>query len=228
MSLINIAHIKKVFNKNTELETLVLDDCDLQVNKGDRVIIAGESGVGKTTLLNIIALLDRRFDGEYMFGDINVQGLTSFELARLRSDVLGIVFQEYLLLEDKTVYDNVMIPLMYSRKFSRSERKPRINKILNILKIEMLSNKKVKYLSGGQKQRVAIARAIVNEPEVLILDEPTSALNKKLGDEIFEFVMDYIEENGLTLILVTHDVQRFKLHFNKHMTLVNKKIVTDS
>lgn len=203
--MIKLKNLKKTYNENKQTELVVLNECNLDVKKGDKVIITGENGAGKTTLLKIIGLLDKNYSGEYFINGKNISNLSNTEIARLRNELFGFFFQEYNLLEDETTFDNIVIPLIYSKKYKRSERKQRIREVCRNLEIENLLKQKVKTLSGGEKQRVAIARAIVNDPDVIILDEPTSALSSKLKLRAINYIQKIIG-NEKTLIVVTHDL----------------------
>lgn len=203
--MISLKNLRKVYNENKKSELLVLNECNLDIKKGEKVIITGENGAGKTTFLKILGLLDKNYSGDYKIEDKDINLISSTEIARLRNEVFGFFFQEYNLLEDETAYDNIVIPLMYSKKYKRSERKKRINEVCENLDIVRLLNQKVKTLSGGEKQRVAIARAIVNDPEVIILDEPTSALSSKLKAKAINYIKNIVKDEK-TLIIVTHDL----------------------
>ncbi len=224
MSLLHLKNVSKVYNKNTTLETQVLQDCSFRLNEGDLLVITGESGTGKTTFLNIVGLLDKSYEGSYLFNGQDVGKLTNRKLAAVRNERLGIVFQDYFLIEDATVYDNIVVPLYYSKKYKRKDRKSRIQEIAKTLKIEDILHKTVSLLSGGQRQRVAIARALINEPSVLLLDEPTSSLNKDLAQDIMQFIVNYAQNTNTTVILVTHDTQNVPLAFNEKYTLMDYKL----
>lgn len=203
--MIKLKNLKKAHNENKQTELVVLDDCNIEIEKGDKIIITGENGVGKTTFLKILGLLDKNYSGEYFINGKDISNLSTTEIARLRNEVFGFFFQEYNLLEDETTFDNIVIPLIYSKKYKRSERKQRIREVCRNLEIENLLRQKVKTLSGGEKQRVAIARAIVNDPDIIILDEPTSALSSKLKLKAINYIKKIIG-NEKTLIVVTHDL----------------------
>ncbi|MCI5997174.1 MAG: ABC transporter ATP-binding protein [Peptoniphilaceae bacterium] len=203
--MIKLKNLKKAYNENKQTELVVLDDCNIEIEKGDKIIITGENGVGKTTFLKILGLLDKNYSGEYFINGKDISNLSTTEIARLRNEVFGFFFQEYNLLEDETTFDNIVIPLIYSKKYKRSERKQRIREVCRNLEIENLLRQKVKTLSGGEKQRVAIARAIVNDPDIIILDEPTSALSSKLKLKAINYIKKIIG-NEKTLIVVTHDL----------------------
>lgn len=204
--MLQLYELNKIYNKNTGVEQCVLDDLNLAIDFGEKIIIVGESGEGKTTLLKIIGLIDAAYTGEYLIDGVDVKKLNNNKMSRFRNEYFGFVFQDFNLIEDENVYDNIMIPLLYSRKYKRKERNSRIKKVASALEIEEYLYKKVKNLSGGEKQRVAIARAIINNPKVIIMDEPTNSLNPRIKEKVLELIDNLADENKI-LIIVTHDMQ---------------------
>ena len=188
----------------------VLEGLDFRLKRGDLVAIMGASGVGKTTFLNLLGALDKPSDGTILLEgkDIHAQG--DREIARLRNENIGFVFQFYHLLPEFTALENVSLPLLI-RGMDKREAKNRARHILNEVHLEDKAEQKPALLSGGEQQRVAIARGIVNNPNILLADEPTGNLDQKTGTEIMQLLCDLHEKDDLTLIFVTHDPAKSKL-----------------
>lgn len=187
-------------NKNT---VTVLNGISLDVKKGDMISIMGPSGSGKSTLLHIIGCLDSPTTGSYQLNGMDVASLSDKERAKIRNKVFGFVLQQFALIEEESALENVTTPLLFSStNFFRIDKKA--EDMLNLLNIESLSDKKVKTLSGGEKQRVAIARALVNNPDVILADEPTGSLDSKTTHQIME-LLTALNKEGKTIIIITHD-----------------------
>lgn len=202
MNLIRLENINKHFGTG-EAKTQALNNINLVIEKGEMIAITGPSGSGKSTLLNILGCLDKPNEGKYYLEGQDTESYNNKELARLRGNYFGFIVQNFALIDDYTVYKNVKVPLDYT-SLSRSEKK---NRILNILQQLDILNKKDNYpkeLSGGQNQRTAIARALINNPHVILADEPTGALDKKMGAEVLQ-LLENINKKGYTIIMVTHD-----------------------
>lgn len=226
---ITISNLNKIYQTNHQSEKVqALSQVSLEINSEEIIFIIGESGAGKTTLLNVISLLDNIYEGDYFLENQNTKKLSESEKAKIRNQIFGFSFQDYALIEDDTVYENIEIPLLYSKKFKRKERKSQIKMVIEQMQLSEFTSKKVKFLSGGQRQRVALARAIVNEPEILVLDEPTGSLNKETSDHIMEYIYKYIKDNQKTLILVTHDLEKIKKCEGRVIKLHAGKIVSDT
>lgn len=202
-SIIKIEDLKKEF-VNDEVITKVLHGVNFEIKPGEFVAIMGPSGSGKSTLMHILGFLDKLSTGKYIFKDRDVSQLDEEEMARVRLQEIGFVFQSYNLLARTTVLDNVKLPLIYNSKVREKDREGIAAKALAAVglghRLNYLSNK----LSGGEKQRVAIARALVNNPEVIFADEPTGNLDSKSGQQVMEILED-LNEQGKTVILVTHE-----------------------
>lgn len=202
MVLIKLKNISKKFGTK-DTEVTALRDVSIKINEGEIIAIVGTSGSGKSTLLNIIGTLDRQTTGEYILKNKNLDELNEHDLAKLRNKSFGFVVQNFALINDYTVYENIEIPLVYG-KVKSSERRKIINQVLTKLDIQEKINKKPTELSGGQCQRVAIARAIVNDPQIILADEPTGALDKKTGEQVMK-IFKALNKEGKTIIIVTHD-----------------------
>lgn len=208
--MIQLNQIKKDFGKGEARQT-ILKGISLDIKEGEMVSIMGPSGSGKSSLLNILGLLDGMYEGEYLLDGINVADLTEKEQAGLRGEKIGFVFQSFHLLKDLTALDNVRMALILANE--RKSMKQRMGKKEMIQKsqymLERLGMKdhmdqRASELSGGQQQRVAIARALVNEPSVLLADEPTGALDQKNGETLLE-LLSKIHGDGNSIVMVTHD-----------------------
>ena len=181
-----------------------LKDVNLNVTKGDFVSFIGPSGCGKSTLLNMLGLLDKPSAGSIQFDGQSLDTLSDKALAPIRNEKLGFVFQTFHLIPDLRVVDNVALPLLY-RPMSNKERRERALKALKIVGLDARVNHFPTQLSGGQQQRVAIARAIVGDPPILLADEPTGNLDSHMGNEIMSLLFDLNENQGTTIVMVTHD-----------------------
>jgi putative ABC transport system ATP-binding protein len=179
---------------------------NLKIGKGEFVSIMGPSGCGKSTLLNIMGLLDEPSAGLLSIGGVQVASMKDRELAKLRNQKLGFVFQSFHLVPALNVIDNVELPLLY-RKVSASERRKRAMEVLEKVGLSHRTKHFPTQLSGGQCQRVAIARAIIGNPEIILADEPTGNLDSKMGAEIMEILFRLNKEEGTTIVMVTHDEQ---------------------
>lgn len=202
--LIELQSIKKCYpNGKTNQKITVLNGVNLTVMEGELVAIKGASGAGKSTLLHILGCLDKPSDGCYLLNGVNVKNKTSIELSIIRNKTFGFVMQHFALIEEDTVLQNVSTPLLFAkRSFAQMDKVAMQN--LHALGIEDLANKQVSRLSGGEKQRVAIARALVNNPSILLADEPTGSLDTKNTTMIMD-VFKELNEQGKTIIIVTHE-----------------------
>lgn len=206
-------------------EITVLDNITLSVEKGESVAIMGKSGAGKSTLLNLIGCLDSFNSGSYFLNDTEVTGLKDSKLAKIRNQEFGFVMQDFALVTNKTALFNVMLP-MYFDNTPMKEMKRKAKEALEKVEMASFSNTKINILSGGEKQRVAIARAIVKNPDVILADEPTGALDSKTGQKVMEVLME-MNRLGIAIIIVTHD-EEVADFCKRKIVLSDGKIVSDS
>ena len=200
--ILNLNHIYKDYNQD-KLVVPVLKDVGLQVEEGEYVAIMGPSGSGKTTLMNIIGCLDRPTSGTYELNDADVLKLKDKELSKVRLNSIGFVFQNFQLMPRESALDNVCLPLIYAGIKKKERREMAMNALERVGLADRATFKT--QLSGGQKQRVAIARAMVNNPKILLADEPTGALDSKSGHAIME-LFQKLNEEGVTIVMITHDI----------------------
>jgi lipoprotein-releasing system ATP-binding protein len=201
--VLSISGLKKRFDRNG-VEVNVLKGIDLAVHENDFITIMGPSGAGKSTFLHILGTLDKPTEGELFFRGQNVRTFTEDEASRFRNEKVGFVFQFYHLLQDFNVIENIMIPLMI-RRMAANDALKKAEAFLEIMGLADRKDHRPGELSGGEQQRVAIARALVNEPEVILADEPTGNLDRKTGREVLNYILSVNEKLKSTLILVTHD-----------------------
>ena len=208
MAMIKLTGINKIYRTN-EIETLALENVNLDVIKGEFVSIMGPSGCGKSTLLNIMGLLDATSSGKIEINGTSVESMKETELAAFRNKTLGFVFQSFHLINSLNVIDNVELPLLY-RKMAAKERTRLAKEVLERVGLSHRMRHMPTQLSGGQCQRVAIARAIVGNPEIILADEPTGNLDSKMGAEVMELLHKLNKEDGRTIVMVTHNEEQAK------------------
>jgi putative ABC transport system ATP-binding protein len=194
--------VSKVYGSG-EMAVKALDKLNLCVNRGDYLAVMGASGSGKSTAMNILGCLDRPSSGSYRLNDIPVEQLSDDQLADLRNRDLGFVFQQFHLLPQLSALDNVMLPMVYAG-VPAAERRQRAQAALERVGLAQRLNNKPNQLSGGQQQRVAIARAIINQPALLLADEPTGALDSQTTAEVLD-IFDSLHQGGMTVVMVTHE-----------------------
>ena len=204
--MIQIKNLVKIYNKGKTNEFCALKGIDLSIEEGEMVAIIGKSGAGKSTLLHILAAIDSYDKGSYLVDGVSVGDLKEKDRARFRNQKIGIVMQDYALIDEYTIEENVQIPLIFGKVKGNDVRREKIMTALENVGLAELAKKPVRQLSGGQKQRVAIARALVNNPAFLLADEPTGALDSKTSGEIMD-VFEKLNQGGKTVIIVTHDME---------------------
>lgn len=201
--MIKLDNIVKIYNPKKANEFEALHGVSAEIKDGEMVAVIGKSGAGKSTLLHILACIDNYQDGEYTIDETVVKKLSERKYAQIRNEKIGMVMQDFALVEDFSAIENVMIPLSFSKKKIKNKKQKALE-ALKAVGIEELAKKPCNKLSGGQKQRVAIARAIANEPSMILADEPTGALDTKTSAEIMELFKS-LNEQGRTVVIVTHD-----------------------
>lgn len=196
--MLKVTNVGKTYGKFTALENI-----NLEVADGEFLAVMGPSGSGKSTLINVLGLLDQSYTGEYLLEGKNYKDVNDNELSQIRGDQLGFVFQNFKLLTTYNVYENIEIPLVYSKK-KQSKKHEMVEDVIEKVGLTGKEKNRPSELSGGQQQRVAIARAIVNRPKLIIADEPTGALDSKTSKEIMD-IFTKLNQAGTTIIMVTHD-----------------------
>lgn len=199
--MIHIQNLSKVF-RTEEVETKALSEVSITINQGEFVTIMGASGSGKSTLLNIVGLLDSATSGNYQLLNQEMTGLSEQEKSKIRKQNIGFIFQNFNLIDELSVFDNIELPLIYNN-VPASERKQKVAAIAERLGISHRLKHYPQQLSGGQQQRVAVARALINDPKIILADEPTGNLDSKNGNEVMELLTD-LHANGSTILMVTH------------------------
>ena len=210
--------------KPNELE--ILHGINLTVNKGEFVSIVGESGSGKSTLMNIIGVLDRQTQGDYYLEGQDVNGMSDEVRSAIRNRRIGFVFQNFNLLPRANALKNVMVPLLYGEEHSKNGKEHAME-MLKMVGMEDRADHRPNELSGGQKQRVAIARAMINDPAIILADEPTGALDSKTGHMVMDLFHKLHEEQGKTIVLITHS-QELAQETERIVTLLDGQIVADN
>lgn len=199
--MIKIKDLEKIY-RTEEVETIALNKLSMEVKEGEFVAVMGPSGCGKSTLLNILGLLDDSDNGSFVFNGVEVSQFNERKRAEMRKHNIGFVFQSFNLIDELTVYENVELPLIYTG-VKTSDRKAKVEAVLDKMKIMHRRNHYPQQLSGGQQQRVAVARAVVNNPKLILADEPTGNLDSSNGNEVMELLTD-LNEQGTTIVMVTH------------------------
>ena len=201
--MIQVKNISKIYNKGKSNAFQALDDVSISITKGELAAVVGTSGAGKSTLLHILACIDNYDNGEYYIDKVLVKNISEKRLAVIRNMKIGMVMQDFALIDDFTAIQNVMLPLDFSKEKNLNKKKAAMSALKSV-GMEKFANNLSNKLSGGQKQRVAIARAIVNNPSVILADEPTGALDSKTAVDIMN-LFKKLNNDGKTIIIVTHD-----------------------
>ncbi|MCH7515483.1 MAG: ABC transporter ATP-binding protein [Bacteroidetes bacterium] len=222
--MLKIKNLTKLYTTD-EVETTALNEITLEIQEGEFVAVMGPSGCGKSTLLNILGLLDNFSEGEYFFGEHEVSKYSERQRARLRKGSIGFVFQSFNLIDELTVFENVELPLLYL-KVPSSDRKKRVEEVLERMNIMHRRNHFPQQLSGGQQQRVAVARAIVAKPRLILADEPTGNLDSTNGEEVMK-LLSQLNEEGTTIVMVTHSPYDAN-YAHRIVNLFDGKIVTEN
>lgn len=223
--MIHASQIVKRFNIGTENEIEILHGIDLDVKKGEFVSIVGTSGSGKSTLMNIIGLLDKPTEGAYILDGIDVCRASDNQLSHIRNQKIGFVFQTYNLIPRTSALKNVELPMLYAGVGAK-ERRERARELLELVEMDKRMENTPDALSGGQKQRVAIARALVNNPSIILADEPTGALDSATGRKIMDLFHKLHEEQGITIVFITHSPELAK-ETERILTLKDGRIVDE-
>ena len=222
--MIKTSNLKKVY-RTEEIETTALNDVDVEIQSGEFVSIMGPSGCGKSTLLNILGLIDNPSGGTYHFLDHEVSNYSERQRSQLRKNNIGFIFQSFNLIDELTVFENVELPLIYTKVGSK-DRKKRVEEVLEKMNMMHRKGHFPQQLSGGQQQRVAVARAIVNNPKLILADEPTGNLDSANGNEVMKNLV-HLNQEGATILMVTHS--QYCAEFgNRIIRLLDGQIVTES
>jgi len=221
--MIRTVNLQKIY-RTEEVETTALNSVNIQINEGEFVGIMGPSGCGKSTLLNVLGLLDNPTDGEYYLLDHEVSKHTERQRAGLRKNNIGFVFQNFNLIDELTIFENVELPLLYLG-VSSAERKKRVDEALEQFGIMPRRSHFPQQLSGGQQQRVAVARAVVSKPKLILADEPTGNLDSSHGQDVMTCLTE-LNEAGTTIVMVTHS-QAFADYASRTINLFDGSVVTE-
>jgi putative ABC transport system ATP-binding protein len=226
MPLIELRDVRKSYTLG-EIEVHALQGVSLDVDRGEYLALMGPSGSGKTTLMNTLGCLDHPTSGSYRLEGDEVMDMSGDERAGLRNRKIGFVFQSFNLLSRTTAVENVELPLLYGSRFRGAKRRDRVRKLLHKVGLESRMDHHPSQLSGGQQQRVAIARALANEPAILLADEPTGNLDSRTSREVMGLFRQLNAEDGITVILVTHD-QEVARHARRTVVLRDGRVICDS
>ena len=222
--MIVLEHISKVYELSSDVKVVALHDIQLTIEKNEDIAIIGKSGSGKSTLMNILTCIDSISEGEYHLNDIDIKKQNRSQLAKLRNQHFGFIYQNFNLLNHLSAYENIELPLIYAQ-MKKKQRDEKVRAIAEKVDISERLMHRPSELSGGERQRVAIARALVNDPEIIIADEPTGALDEQTGKQIIHILKE-LHKDGKTIIMVTHDMDIAALS-KRRITLADGCIVSD-
>jgi len=222
--MIKTVNLKKVY-RTDEVETTALNEVSIDIKAGEFVSIMGPSGCGKSTMMNILGMIDNPSDGSYHFLDHEVSGYSERQRSDLRKNNIGFIFQSFNLIDELTVFENVELPLIYT-KVGSAERKERVEAVLEKMNMMHRRNHFPQQLSGGQQQRVAVGRAIINNPKLILADEPTGNLDSNNGDDVMKTLVQ-LNQDGATIIMVTHS--QYCAEFgNRIIRMLDGQVVTEN
>ena len=222
-NLIKINNLYKNYKLSNLENLLILENLNLNIIQNSITSITGPSGCGKSTLLNIIGLLDSNYVGNYMFKDNVINNLSNINLSNIRNQNIGFIHQFFHLIPELSVFENIMLPALINNS-NVANITNEVNKLLQTFEIFDKKNMKPNKLSGGEQQRIAIARALINKPNLILADEMTGNLDEKTADEIFSFFINFIKNNNISLIYVTHNL-KYSVMADKQYELKNKTLL---
>ena len=222
--MIQLHDLSKVY-RTADIETTALNSVNLEIDAGEFIAIMGPSGCGKSTLLNVLGMLDTPTSGTYRFLDQVVSGRSERELAGIRKANIGFIFQSFNLIDELSVRENVMLPLLY-QQVPAKEREQTVREVLGRVNIAHRADHRPQQLSGGQQQRVAVARAVVTSPKLILADEPTGNLDTTNGEEVLN-LLNQLNEEGTTIVMVTHD-QSHADHASRIVNMLDGRILSDN
>jgi putative ABC transport system ATP-binding protein len=222
--MIEMHDLNKVY-RTADVETTALNNINLEVAGGEFIAVMGPSGCGKSTLLNILGMLDTPNSGSYRFLEHDVSNRSERDLASVRKHHIGFIFQSFNLIDELTVAENVMLPLLY-QKAPAAEREQRVQEVLERVNIAHRADHRPQQLSGGQQQRVAVARAVVTNPELILADEPTGNLDTVNGEEVLD-LLNQLNSEGTTIVMVTHD-QGHAEHASRVVNMLDGRVLSEN
>jgi putative ABC transport system ATP-binding protein len=219
-----LQNVRKVYRTDA-VETVALADISVEIREGEFVCVMGPSGCGKSTLLNIVAMLDTPTSGRYALGEVEVSGASETQLAEIRKGNIGFIFQNFMLIDDLSVYENVELPLL-CLNVPRNKRQTRVREVLELVDLQRRAKHRPMQLSGGQQQRAAIARAVVGNPKLIVADEPTGNLDSHHGEEVMD-MLTTLNRQGTTILMVTHS-RAHADRANRVLNMLDGRLVSDT